>query len=733
MLTQEQVYASRSPNLDAMLDELRSASPLFTGIDRSAESDDTRFCRWDNKSHDGRKHAPAKPWENASDIAVRKSDELCGDLVSLLFLAFWEALARLRARGIEENDTDAAASMNVYLNWLIYNRLFDPLVAEVELSAQWMIQYGWVAIKPSWERELTLRNQRVTMQDISGLATQSPDFAVLPALIQDPSMEDLAVEALTALYAPYVMTKTRAIYQDPADIKPPKASRIRTAVRELREKGETQVPIPCALKNDPCLRALKPWREILIPSDCADIQRRGIAAERVYYTEVALRAEAAVENWDQSWVENACKHKGEYVVWADTSDAGITVTLAADGSRSWSIMNQTASRSQLIEVWFIYTRQLDSDDVPGIYQTICTPLFTKKPVTGGAWFAKHDLLNYPHGQIPIVLGTRERVDRVIASSRGVPEVAKDWQRELKIQRDSIIDVTSLKTLPTVLVPPSALGTKWEFGPGIQQPARPGAKPEFMDTPDLPTLAMEIEERIARDADNYFGLPRSDTPPGRGAPKLQMAVNKFLMMWAGALKQTMALIGAYADPQEWERITARPKPAMDPSSLERGYDLVLAFDVRELDRDFMAEKLKAIREAILPMDTGGVIDRTKLVKAGLRLIDPAWARELIMDDTQASQQLYNKVQNDIALMSLGNEVPYGEEVDPTAPRQLQYAQQIVFGDGMQSKGNPKYQQQIQQDPRFAELMQTWSDNKKQSMMQMQNKQIGRTGVKPIDQK
>lgn len=71
------------------------------------------------------------------------------------------------------------------------------------------------------------------------------------------------------------------------------------------------------------------------------------------------------------------------------------------------------------------------------------------------------------------------------------------------------------------------------------------------------------------------------------------------------------------------------------------------------------------------------------------------------------------------MALGNKVPMVEG-DPTAGSQLQYAQQIV-------QDNPKYQQALQSDERFAQLVEEWQQNRQFSAQQEQNKTIGRIGV------
>jgi hypothetical protein len=55
--------------------------------------------------------------------------------------------------------------------------------------------------------------------------------------------------------------------------------------------------------------------------------------------------------------------------------------------------------------------------------------------------------------------------------------------------------------------------------------------------------------------------------------------------------------------------------------------------------------------------------------------------------------------------------------------MQFLQQIVAN-------NPKYQQLMQQDGRFVQLMENYSKSLQMSIDQQQNKQVGRIGVKPM---
>jgi hypothetical protein len=134
---------------------------------------------------------------------------------------------------------------------------------------------------------------------------------------------------------------------------------------------------------------------------------------------------------------------------------------------------------------------------------------------------------------------------------------------------------------------------------------------------------------------------------------------------------------------------------------------------------MLAKLEAFAKLLIPLDAAGIIDRAKFVDVAAAWIDPSVSRMVVTDQTTASQALFTKVSQDFALMALGNKVPMVEN-DPTAASQLQYAQQIV-------QENPKYQQALQGDQRFAQLVQEWQQNREFSAQQEQNKTIGRIGV------
>lgn len=215
------------------------------------------------------------------------------------------------------------------------------------------------------------------------------------------------------------------------------------------------------------------------------------------------------------------------------------------------------------------------------------------------------------------------------------------------------------------------------------------------------------------------------------------MRRFLCCWAKALKMAFCL-WQKNEPEIFERVTSEPSPGEDAEKL----DFIFHFDVAQLNPDAMEKKLAAF-SALLPEDTPGVINRSALIQAKARMIDPALAKQLVMESGPASQALFEKVKADMVAMSDGNEATYVDAAkDPSAPARGQYLTQII-------SSNIKYLQRLdpallqemqiqvppqlakagagQVDPIFSALVEKYIKNLQLAISQQQNKQIGRIGV------
>ena len=204
----------------------------------------------------------------------------------------------------------------------------------------------------------------------------------------------------------------------------------------------------------------------------------------------------------------------------------------------------------------------------------------------------------------------------------------------------------------------------------------------------------------------------------------MQVNNWLTAWSKIYKQVVCLTLQYMDGAEIERVVGMPV-VLQPQELSAMYDFNVSYNVRELDTDYVLEKLKAISTFVVPMDAGGVIDRNKLTARFVEAISPEAAKDILLDQASASQRMYADVQTDIAKMMAGMEPQYVEN-DPAAQMKLQFVQDIV-------QKNPKVSQAAQGDEQFQALFQNYVKNLQMSVQQQQNKTIGRFGVTPVSDK
>ena len=694
------VFASDTPDIGYLYSEFQRSTQNGGNTANIAENDDIRLARWAGQTSDGKKHSeslpdgePAFPFEGASDVRCRLTDKTINELVGMLMTTFNRA--QVKVTGTEINDGDFAASANILMTWLTQNKIRSELNNEAELLGQYTQQYGFSAMYVGWEQEMGTRFQTIRMDELVQVAQEAiqvnPNAAIkdLPDAILDPKKEDYAVD----LIQQYITSLEK--------------SDVKKAVKELRETGKAMIPEIYISKNLPLIVALKPYEEIAFPPETINIQSARVIFRRVFVSEVELRGMAKMHEWSDEFVEQAVAMAGMHSQFHDPN-----LIPAA------SLVNYQVHRNDhLIELVYAYSRQLDENGVQGIYQTIFCPR------SGSEVYAEHGLLGYAHNKYPFVVYRRERLRRPIYESRGVPELCMTNQYEIKAQRDSIRDRTAFETMPPILVK-KRLGGINKVAPAMHLPVTSPDDYKFMPAPSgNPAIAFNLIDRVELENAQYFGLFHPQASPQLTQVTQQSIINNWLDVWSEIYGMTFSLLLQYLDPAEIEGIIGSSLP-QNMSGISNKYDFRIRYDVRELDTEFVIEKLKAIMQFVLPLDQGGVIDKNKLVKAAIEAIDPDKAKDIIINTGTASQLLYKEIQSDIGLMMLGNEANYVEN-DPSAGTKLQYLQDVI------SK-NPKAQQSMQSDQHFRALLDNYVKNLQMSVSQQQNKQIGRTGVTPVSE-
>jgi hypothetical protein len=688
-------YHEKKPDIQRLLVEYQRSAYHGTMVSKMTYADDIRYARWPGQTDDGKKHSwarpegdPAFPFEGASDVRCRLVDRLIRDQKALLMTAF--NASTLKVGGTEINDTMAASSATNLMRWLVETKMNPELKREAELAADYMLTYGWTVVQVSWDRKLGLRKQTMTMQELQEVAMQEQQMgtnntAMLIKAIMDETKEDYAIELLKQSL-PQMKTKEMKIF-----------------VREMREQGQGQLEEIYIEKNLPIVTALKPFDEVCFPPETSDLQKARVIFRRQYMTEVELRSMVNNAGWDKAFVEKAVRTMGNHYYFNDPNLVPTTTMLNSNIQRG----------DYLIEVVWAYYRQLDEKDIPSIYYTVFSPQ------VGSEEYAIQDMLNYAHGEYPFIALRHEMTRRQTTESRGIPEISKTEQDEIKAQHDAIRDRTAFEVLPPVKVV-KRIGALNRIAPAQVLPVTNKDDYTWLEPPQgRAEYAFNVITQIETNLGNYYGYNVGETvDPNKVKMLQQLHVNNWLSFWTQCYKQLFSLCLQFMPEEEIERITGAPlKQGMNDIHSE--YDFNVRFDVRDTDPEFVMEKLKSIVTTVVPLDTGGVIDRNKLVKLIMEAISPDAARELVIDQTTASQKLYKDVVNDVGMMMLGNEAQYVEN-DPSAPTKMQYLQEII-------QKNPKAQQAMQSDQIFQILLQNYSKNLQMSIEQQKNKEIGRIGV------
>jgi len=696
------LIASDKPNIPELVNELNRSYLFGANTTALNDNDDLRFCRWDGQTTDGKKFSenrdeddPALPFEGASDSRIRLIDRVINEQVSLWMNALKGS--KLGVSGRTAEDSKNASSMATLLEYITTGRMKQEMRREAELFANYTNQFGWSAVHIGWEQEMGTREQRFTISDVVNMASeafkQNPDspLSSIPSLIVDETKDEMTV-SLIMNFLPNFSEKE-----------------IRKMVKELREQGYTTVYDEILIKSLPVVTTLKPYDEISFPPETIDLQKARIVFRKLFMTELEVRAMIGTDKWDEEGVEEACKTKGMFS-WYRDPNVVPTTALAQD---------YRLKTNNLIEVCYAYYRQLSEDGTPCVYYTVFSPHASSET------HLKHGKLGYSHGKYPFVVLRREYIRKAIYETRGITDILSTDQAELKAQRDAMRDRTAFETVPPLMYKRRVGGTG-RIGPAMLLPVSDvNADYKWMEPPrGSPQIAEFVVNQIEKDAAGYFGLTREDTPPALSQMLQQNSVDNWLTAWSEVYTQMLQLTLQYMDVVEVERICGSPIPKM-MDDITNQYDFEVKFDVRNLYSDLVLEKLQAINQYILPQDTGGIIDRNAMVKLSVEAVSSDIAKAVVTDQASASQRLYKDVQTEIGMMMLGNEANYVEN-DPTAQTKLMYLQDIM------SK-NLKAQQASQGDQMFQALLQNYVKNLQMSVMQQQNKQIGRIGVTPVSDK
>ena len=542
------------------------------------------------------------------------ADRLTNEHVQTALEAFFRA--NMRVSGLEVSDMKKASYWRDVLSYFLQQRMLPELRREVEILAQDV--YGGSpalgVLGVYWEQQSALRLKTFSVNDVAqmvqGMGGDEQALMDVMAMLQDPDMESEVLPFLAQAFP---------------GVKEPK---LKKALREFRETGQAELPIPSIHENRPRFVAHRLYDDIFLDANCTEIDRARVIIRREWMTETEVRDKIVNEGWSEDFVEELLE-KGEGHSGVAEFDYRTPLRFDADKGIA-------SDFDHLYEVFYAYRRQYDPDtNVPGIY---CTVFSAPCKETYG----KHTLLTYGHNQMPFVLFTRERLSRSIFDTRGIPEIVQTSQYEVKVQRDLRNDASQISVIPPLLVHARRGGLNLLVAPGSQMTVTRPDDVGWLSPPPPAQGSIEAENAALRDAEKYFGDP--EDPEARLTYK-QATINRWLDSWREALDQALCLCMQYLSPEFVARVTGAPleEVTVIPEDIAGKYDLSLRFQADMLNPEFMEKKLDAITR-LTQFDVTGALDRNEILKYIAEGIDPQLASRVIMDKNSAAQKEIEEEQN-----------------------------------------------------------------------------------------
>jgi hypothetical protein len=558
-----------------------------------------------------------------------------------------------------------------FLKWM--RSSYIPNFREhMELGANYLLEKGLMISYVGWQRESRTYLQTMTLDEIAQAAPEMVD------LLMDENATEMALGLILTAF-PALSGK-----------------RARKALKDLRSKGEAQIPVPRVTVDRPVVHSCAPDGEVILPPYVSDPQRSPYIFWRTFLTAQELEKKVTNEGWDEDWVENAIERlRGKD-------------SMYLDGEKQKNITRlPITDDNDLVMVVYGYQRLIDEEDgSEGIYCTVFHP--------SAEGYAKHELLN-GYDDYPFVVTRLSNNQKRMYEVQTFGDILRGAQLQIKTERDSRVDRSSLATLPPLMHPAGKPPSDW--GPGRRIPYRRLGEIQWGPTPPPDNGSVEVEVSMIGQADRSVGL---DLNNPLSSMRQQYFVSKFLDHVRDVLNLAWKLYQRMGPDEVFFQVTGNPNPqVMTKGSADENFSIVVNFDSQSNDPETAETQLKNM-VSLVQLDRNGIMDVNKLLEFTASSINPIFADYVLQPAEEAQQKVMKNVTDDLAKIFAGIEVP-------AQPNGAQIAMQLVQAYVQQ----PDVAQRAQSDEAFATRLQKYAEQYQFQLQQAQNAEIGRIGTAPAE--
>lgn len=604
------------------------------------DADDARLCRWDGQDPDGRKHAenldsePAQPFEGACDSRVRMADMLTNEDVQVLTLAALRAQWMIKP--IEASDQAKAGRLSVLLRWVLRNQLGAEWVREVIRLANYYTadSPAVAAMLVDWRREQALEYRDLALEELLEQYVAAAAAAAGGGEEARGAAEEAARQFVQYMEDPVVGQeflggRLREMF--------PHLTKARAAkiVAELADSGRAEFPAPYLRRDGVRVRARRLFDQFYLPSTCENFDSADLWFSTEWMSEQEVRAAKEAEGWSEEFVEQLLgaaggqNHAGELALPQFVRDT--------DGSLREATPSDFRNRYQVVRAYFVAT---NIDDVPARYTVTLHP---------GVSVAAHErrMLRDQHGGWPAVVFQREVIDRRVVDSRGIPELAAPLQGVQKLMLDAMGDNGQLNGVPPIVTRGRRSMGALYIRPLEELQAKRDGDYKWLAPPPFPATIDKMLTRLDMMRDEYFGRPNPALDPSLAQIKREFTVAWWLAQLREVVRIVVALYQQYADDATLQRITNRQGEQLIASreEIQGQFDLDVAFDVRDMDPEYIKSLAEIVKNLLMAMDASKVIDGAAVVGALLWRLSPDLADAALRPVDRAVQdELEDEVRN-----------------------------------------------------------------------------------------
>ncbi len=733
----------QEPNAALLIQRIQRAltdASTYAIYDRMEWAHNTRDLIWEDKQPDARKRnnetanppRPAYPWPGAPDSEVRLVDTTINELVDICANALNRADMRLTPRAIAEEGSESTKQAAMWGQVMAYylDLMHAEIIGQGTRFADIAMQYGHSIMRIGWHETHKLEQRTMEAQAVAAIFIEQAT-AEATAMVAPESGGELSAEQ-QAMIVQETGVRLAALFQDPGErpklvelvqaqdpqMPPDEARRVASMLQHGKPATYYAVVVD---ESRPCWRALLPWVSVWYDPSVTDIREAPWVCESHWMDEPTLRERAVTEGWNADWLEQVLLVPGRSLHQVSEVPAWVLGTLDVGmGVREEAADQATGgAQEQMFQIVEMHYRASSKAGFPCTYRTILHAAVTDS-------VGLHEVCTYAHGRMPYVSLKNERKETLVAQ-RGLAELGVGAQMEMKLQRDARGSQVQLRANPPMQEPVHQLGGDVVIQPGERLPLRKsGIQGEyrFLDIPAIQRESMEMEQATVDGWNEYVGRG-AKVPPDVLMARRQAMVDRFLIPIREAMRQTFQLVQQYTDDVEASTIAGvEVRLQVTREQIQGQFDLSLKFDVADLDLEHTGKLLNFIGTLLVPLDANGVLDRTELIRYGLRKVSPELAARVVQDTETVSQQQIDAVQGDIAKMAAG--------VEPAFKLGTNHALAVQIMDEAVQK-SPRLQALLEGDQEpggFAALFENYRKQHLFQVEQARNAVIGRVGGEPV---